>query len=141
MEHQTLTAMLAPAFFLTATASLLISANSRLARIVDHARQLVAALGASAQGPYRDDLVASIESQKRRGSIMMRTAQLLYVAIGCFVCTSLAVAAGVVWEDVSERVPIALASAGVIAILIASLLLSRESTLAIIAMNGEMNRH
>ena len=40
-HYATLTAMLAPAFFLTATASLLLSANNRLARIIDRARSLL----------------------------------------------------------------------------------------------------
>ena len=39
--HLVLTAMLAPAFFLTATASLLLSANNRLARIIDRTRALL----------------------------------------------------------------------------------------------------
>ena len=44
-DHTVLTAMLAPAFFLTATASLLLSANNRLARIIDRARTLLRELG------------------------------------------------------------------------------------------------
>jgi len=42
-HYAILTAMLAPAFFLTATASLLMSANSRLARVVDRLRSLIVA--------------------------------------------------------------------------------------------------
>ena len=41
--HAILTAMLAPAFFLTATAALLASANTRLARVVDRLRALIVA--------------------------------------------------------------------------------------------------
>ena len=37
-HYAILTSMLAPAFFLTATASLLMSANARLARVIDRAR-------------------------------------------------------------------------------------------------------
>ena len=40
-HYAVLTAMLAPAFFLTATASLLLSANNRLARIIDRPRTLL----------------------------------------------------------------------------------------------------
>jgi len=40
-HYAILTAMLAPAFFLTATASLLMSANNRLARVVDRLRNLL----------------------------------------------------------------------------------------------------
>ena len=38
-HYAILTAMLAPAFFLTATASLILSANNRLARVVDMLNQ------------------------------------------------------------------------------------------------------
>ena len=42
-HYAILTAMLAPAFFLTATAALLASANTRLARVVDRLRGLIVA--------------------------------------------------------------------------------------------------
>ena len=45
-HYAILTAMLAPAFFLTATAALLTSANARLARIIDRARALLRDLAA-----------------------------------------------------------------------------------------------
>ena len=40
-EHAILTAMLAPALLMAATGSLLISANTRLARVVDRLRALI----------------------------------------------------------------------------------------------------
>ena len=40
-HYAILTAMLAPAFFLTATASLLMSANNRLALVIDRLRQVL----------------------------------------------------------------------------------------------------
>ena len=40
-HYQILTAMLAPALFMTATSSLIMSANNRLARIVDRLRHLL----------------------------------------------------------------------------------------------------
>ena len=42
-HYAILTAMLAPAFFLTATAALLAAANTRLARVVDRLRGLIVA--------------------------------------------------------------------------------------------------
>ena len=42
-HYAILTAMLAPAFFLTATAALLSAANARLARVVDRLRSLIVA--------------------------------------------------------------------------------------------------
>ncbi len=85
--------MLAPAFFLTATGSLLVSANNRLARVVDRLRSLLRELDEggldAAQVKRMDRLIAL---QRRRGHLVLRGSQLLYAAISFFVGTSLAVA-------------------------------------------------
>ncbi len=89
-----LTAMLAPAFFLTATASLLMSANTRLARVVDRLRSLLHELNSvEAEGAAdRELLDRRILKQRRRTQLILRGSQLLYVAISSFVATSLFVA-------------------------------------------------
>src|SRR3989339_1197600 len=92
-HYAILTAMLAPAFFLTATASLLMSANNRLARVVDRLRNLLRELDEgdldAAQTERMDRL---IDVQRRRSNLVLRGSQLLYAAISFFVGTSLSVA-------------------------------------------------
>src|SRR3546814_18971389 len=84
--------MLAPAFFLTATASLLLSANNRLARVIDRARTLLSDL-AHLVDPHERELCEHwIAMQRQRSLIILRAGQLLYAAITCFVGTRLAVA-------------------------------------------------
>ena len=126
--HAVLAAMLAPAFFLTATASLLLSANNRLARSIDRARTLLKELQ-----EVHDPL------QRRRSLNILRAGQLLYVAISCFVGTSLAVSVDTFTGHRLGSLPIWLASAGVLSMFAASLLLARESTLAVTAINEEMD--
>lgn len=141
-HYAILTAMLAPAFFLTATASLLLSANNRLARIIDRARSLLKELS-DLQDPVQRALYEQrISLQRRRSLIILRAGQLLYVAISLFVGTSLSVAADSLFAHRLGPTPTILAAMGVTAMFAASLLLARESTLAVKAVNEEMDhRH
>lgn len=136
-----LTAMLAPAFFLTATASLLLSANARLSRIIDRARTLLRQLAEvdAEDANERATLERRIGLQRRRSLIILRAGQLLYAAISFFVGTSLAVAADTFFDHRLSALPALLAALGVLAMFAASLLLARESTLAVTAINEEMN--
>ena len=138
-DHTVLTAMLAPAFFLTATASLLLSANNRLARIIDRARTLLRELADVEEESERSLLEKRIALQRQRSLIILRAGQLLYGAISCFVGTSLAVAVDTFTGHRLGAVPTWLAAVGVVAMLAASLLLARESTLAVTAINEEMD--
>ncbi|NDK37457.1 DUF2721 domain-containing protein [Pseudoxanthomonas gei] len=141
-HYATLTAMLAPAFFLTATASLLLSANNRLARIIDRARTLLKELPGLEDPVQRALYEQRIAMQRRRSLIILRAGQLLYVAISLFVGTSLAVAADNLLAHRLGVLPTLLASLGVLAMFAASILLARESTLAVKAVNEEMDhRH
>lgn len=138
-HYAILTAMLAPAFFLTATASLLMSANSRLARVIDRARALLKELSETEDA----DAIAMIERrialQRLRSLIILRGGQLLYAAISFFVATSLTVAVDGFFGYRFGALPTALAVCGVLAMFAASLLLARESALAVSAVNDEMD--
>ncbi|WP_028920387.1 DUF2721 domain-containing protein [Pseudoxanthomonas suwonensis] len=137
--HAVLAAMLAPAFFLTATASLLLSANNRLARIIDRTRTLLRELTAIEDPKERELYEKRIALQRRRSLTILRAGQLLYGAISCFVGTSLAVSIDTFTGHQLATAPIWLASIGVLSMFAASLLLARESTLAVTAINEEMD--
>ena len=141
-HYATLTAMLAPAFFLTATASLLLSANNRLARIIDRARTLLKEMQDVHDPVQRALYEQRIALQRKRSLTILRAGQLLYGAISLFVGTSLAVAADNLFAHRLGPLPTILASLGVLAMFAASLLLARESALAVKAVNEEMDhRH
>lgn len=135
-----LTAMLAPAFFLTATASLILSANNRLARVVDRLRALMCEIGESQN---EEDLVVlehNIATQRRRSLRILQAGRLLYWAISCFVATSLTVAVDAFIGYRVEMLPTLFATAGVLGLFGASLLLSQESHMALAAVNEEMDQ-
>ncbi|MEL1264363.1 DUF2721 domain-containing protein [Pseudoxanthomonas putridarboris] len=138
-DHAVLSAMLAPAFFLTATASLLLSANNRLSRIIDRARSLLKELVDIDDEGERVLYEKRIALQRLRSLIILRAGQLLYAAISFFVGTSLAVAVDTFSGHRLGALPTWLAAFGVLAMFAASLLLARESTLAVTAINEEMD--
>lgn len=138
-HYAILTAMLAPAFFLTATASLLMSANSRLARVIDRARALLKELSETDDPDDIALIERRVAMQRRRSLIILRSGQLLYTAISFFVGTSLTVAADSFLGYRFGALPTALAVFGVLAMFAASLLLARESALAVSAVNDEMD--
>ncbi len=141
-HYPILSAMLAPAFFLTATASLLLSANNRLARIIDRTRTLLQELPQFEDESERLLHEQRIALQRRRSLTMLRAGQLLYVALSFFVGTSLSVAVDSFLDHRLGKLPILLAALGVLAMFASSLLLARESTLAVTAINEEMDhRH
>ncbi|WP_202839102.1 DUF2721 domain-containing protein [Luteimonas saliphila] len=138
-HYAILTAMLAPAFFLTATAALLASANARLARIIDRARTLLKDLADSEDVEERALLERRIAVQRRRSLTILRASQLLYVAISCFVATSLLVAGDSFFDHVFGPWPTIMAVLGVLAMFGSSLLLASEASLAVRAVNDEMD--
>ncbi len=138
-HYAILTAMLAPAFFLTATAALLGSANARLARIIDRARNLLKDLAASDDPEERALLEKRIVVQRRRSLIILRASQLLYVAITCFVATSLLVAGDSFFDHVFGPWPTVMAVLGVLSMFGSSVLLASEASLAVHAVNDEMD--
>ena len=137
--HAVLAAMLAPAFFLTATASLLLSANNRLARIIDRARTLLRELADVDDAGERALYERRIALQRRRSLNILRAGQLLYVAISCFVATSLLVAGDSFFDHVFGPWPTIMAVLGVLAMFGSSLLLASEASMAVRAVNDEMD--
>lgn len=139
-HYSILTAMLAPAFFLTATASLILSANNRLARVVDRLRTLIREIEQPHDAEYLAALEQSISVQRKRSMRIMQAGRLLYGAISCFVATSLFVAIDAFLQYRLDVLPTVSAVLGVLCLFGASLLLSRESALAVAAVNEEMDQ-
>ncbi len=146
-DNQVLTAMLAPALFMTATGSLLLTANQRLARVVDRLRvltdqcdHLVRGLGGFDHPAERLHHVRGmIRLQQRRGNIILTAITLLYGAFGLFVGSSLGIAVDSLTEYALMAVPVTLAVVGVICLLLASLAMFREARLGVRALNRDVD--
>jgi hypothetical protein len=136
-HHAILTAMLAPAFFLTATAGLLASANTRLARVVDRLRTLIASweLDAPDAGEREDQ----IRRHRQRAHLVLRACRLLYGALASFVGTSLTLAADALLGFTMGALPTAMAVLGVLFLLAASFAMWREVSLAVKSFDLEID--
>ena len=136
-HYAILTAMLAPALLMTATGSMLVSANARLARVVDRLRALIVEWQHVAPDPASRDL--RIRRHRRRAHLVLRACQMLYVALGCFVGTSLTIAVDVFLRYHIDVLPTALAVLGVAFLLGASLLMGIEVSLAVRSFDEELD--
>ena len=113
-DTQVLNAMLSPALFMTATGSLLLSANNRLARVVDRLRVLTDSgdgivRGATSLNRPEERLHhirGMIRLQQKRANIILTTVTLLYGAFGAFVGTSLGIAVNVLTNRIPPAIPI-----------------------------------
>src|SRR5690606_13613434 len=137
-HYAILTAMLAPAFFLTATAALLASANARLARVVDRLRSLIVAWDRDARGRAERD--EQIRRHRERAHLVLRACRLLYAALAGFVGTSLTLAMDAFFGFRIGTLPTALAVVGVLFLLAASVSLWREVSLAVKNFDGELDQ-
>ncbi|NUS38883.1 MAG: DUF2721 domain-containing protein [Lysobacter sp.] len=137
-HYAILTAMLAPALLMAATASLLVSANNRLARVVDRLRQLVIAWEHDA--PDRAVRDQQINRHRRRAHLVLRACQLLYGALASFVGTSLGLAFDAFLSFRLGAVPTALAVVGVLFLLSASVALGSEVALAVRSFDEELDQ-
>ena len=136
-QYRILTSMLAPALLMAATGSLLVSANSRLARVVDRLRAVIA-VWQSNPTEGRAELDAQIARHRRRAHLVLRACLLLYLALASFVATSLTLAADAFFNSVRLGViPTALAVVGVLCLLLASAFLAREVSLSIRSFDEE----
>ena len=130
--------MITPAFFLTATASLLVSSNSRLARVVDRMRQQIAELNATHEAVERARLEGRISLHRRRARLVLHSLQMLYGAISAFVGTSLAIAVDQFTHYRLVGVPTGLAMIGVLLVLAASISLGREARLSVTMLDADI---
>jgi hypothetical protein len=137
-HYAILTAMLAPAFFLTATAALLASANTRLARVVDRLRGLIVAWELDATDRAERD--EQILRHRQRAHLVLRACRLLYGAVASFVGTSLSLAMDAFLGFRLGAVPTLLAVFGVLFLLGASVALWREVSLAVISFDAELDQ-
>ena len=139
LDHSTiLGAMLAPALLMAATGSLLVSANARLARVVDRLRSLIVSWEQDA--PDRAERDTQIARHRRRAAMVLRACWTLYAALACFVGTSLGLAADALLGFKLEAVPTILAVIGMLCLLMASIFMGREVSLSVKSFDEELDQ-
>lgn len=137
-HYSVLTAMLAPALLMAATGSLLISANNRLARVVDRLRTLIA-LRHRAESDDSSALDRQVQRHRQRSNYVLRACMMLYSGLGAFVGTSLALAIDALSGYRLAGLPTVLGVLGVLCLLVASAWLSLEVRLAVRSFDEELD--
>jgi len=137
-HYAILTAMLAPALLMAATASLLVSANARLARVVDRLRALIVAWEQDA--PDRAEREDQIRRHRQRAQLVLSACRLLYGALAGFVGTSLSLAVDAFMGFRLGALPTAMAVIGVLFLLAASFALWREVNLSVRSFDLELDQ-
>jgi hypothetical protein len=145
-NYSTLTAMISPALFLTATGSLIISTSNRMSRIVDRVRHLADLSDHIDRGDTdldfpehrRQHIGIQLERLIWRSNRVRSALTMLYAALTAFVGTSLGLAVDMLLGHLVEAVPTMLAVAGVVLLMAASIQLVREARLALRGSNLEV---
>lgn len=137
-HYSVISAMITPAFFLTATGSLLISSNNRLARVVDRMRKEISYLRDTAPGPMRTEMEIRIGYHRRRSYLVLAALRILYAALSAFVGTSIGIAADAFFEQRLGYLPTLLAVLGVLLMLVASLCLGQEARISLRVLEREL---
>ncbi|MBS0260700.1 MAG: DUF2721 domain-containing protein [Planctomycetes bacterium] len=131
--NETVTAMIAPALFLTATGSLLISTSNRIARIVDRIRALVTQCesGEFEQLDFpelrRQHALQELRQLQIRSNRVAIAVTMLYMAFTAFAGTSLTIGLRSITGGFLESLPAVLAVAGVTLLFIACIFLVLEA--------------
>ena len=143
-----LSAMITPAVLISACASLILITSSRLVRAVDRTLEGSRRFAALASGEAeagadleeeRSMLFRQLDLNTSRCRLLQRALAQLYAAVGVFVGTSLAIGIVAVIGRQYTWLPVGFGLVGAGLLLWASALLVRESRIALVALEGEMD--
>ena len=139
-----LSAMITPALLISACGTLIFSTSARLARIVDRVRMLARQVEELCERPQEDperEQMVEIERQLATSAERTRLVQgsltSFYVALGLFVATTVSIG-GTRLLGRAEWLPAALGVAGTLVLFWGSVLLIRETRLALGSVRREM---
>lgn len=140
-----LSAMITPAVLLLATGSLIMTTSNRSIRCVDRVRERATEL--EALGDTRDEhtdakrkhLYSQLEINTRRARLLQKALSRLYLAIGFFVATSMAIGLVALLHVNVGFVPLLIGFVGAFLLFSASVYLILESRLANATTYAEMD--
>jgi uncharacterized protein DUF2721 len=134
--------MITPAFLILGAANLIGSSLTRLARSVDRARTVMERMNAHRQAG-EDKAAASCVAQLRRyrirGILVEISLAGFYLAIGCFVAASLAIALTHFSNHADSWIPAWLTVGGAVLLFMGTLLLFSETALATAMLRAEID--
>jgi len=145
-DYKILSMMIAPALFMTATGSLILSSNNRQSRVIDRIRVLINLLDQITLPTSTLDFPelrkqfhrTEIEMLQRRGNRIRTATALLYLSFALFVFSSLMIGIDLFLGTRVSSVPTVLALSGVGSLLVGCIFLFRESSTAVRTVDLEI---
>jgi hypothetical protein len=142
-----LSAMITPAVLISAASSLIMATSGRLIRAVDRTRETSTRFnelaGADAPSSEMEEerrvLFDMLDLNTTRCRLLQRALSRLYAALGAFVGTSVAIGIVAVSGRAYTWIPVSIGLGGAGLLLWASALLVRESRIALVALEREMD--
>jgi hypothetical protein len=138
-----LSAMITPAVLILACGSLIMTTSSRLIRAIDRIREMAHEIEQSADagdtGDKRRFLFSQLERSTTRARMLQRALTRLYVAVGLFIATSVAIGMISLAHLSFTWIPLVLGLAGAGFLFSASLLLIIESRIALSVTIADMD--
>ncbi|MBE2271164.1 MAG: DUF2721 domain-containing protein [Anaerolinea sp.] len=140
-----LSAMLTPAILISACATLSISTSARLIRALERVRELTRLIETHVRGvdALSDErlklLFYQLERVVRRVRLLQRALALLYVTLGSFVATSIAIGLVQLTNTEYTWLPLGLAMLGAALFLLTCWLLVLETRIALATVRAEMD--
>ncbi|HEY4735555.1 MAG: DUF2721 domain-containing protein [Gemmatimonadaceae bacterium] len=141
-----LSAMITPAVLISACGSLILATSDRLSKAMARTREISRALVPRTEEnrsqPREDErrlLFSQLDFATTRSRLLQRALSRLYVALGFFVGTSVAIGLVAITSSAFTIVPVALGLCGAALLLYAAFLLIKESRFALAAVNEEMD--
>ncbi|MEO6171594.1 MAG: DUF2721 domain-containing protein [Arenimonas sp.] len=135
-SYHILSSLLAPAILMAATGSLLMSANNRLARVVDRLRNLMTNWKQGARDQPAREL--QIQRHRKRSTYLLRACLYLYCALGSFIGTSLALAVDTLSGNRLSVLPTIIGIVGMCFLMGAVVYLGREVSAAVKSFDDEI---
>lgn len=136
-----LTAMFTPAVLVSACGSLILTTSQRLSRSLDRQREVAGLLrppvGAPPAAALRAHLLAQLRFAARRARLLQQVMTLLHLALGLFVASVFTIGVFELVQGSAAWVIAVLSVLGASLLLAASLLLIRESRLAVADVREE----
>ncbi len=143
-----LTAMITPAVLISACGSMILSTSGRLGRVVDRVRalsdrleEMPHKLGDTEDARERQAMIfEQLDKLTSRARILQRSMVTLYVALGMFVATSVAIGVvGIAGNQRYNLVPVIVGMLGACFLFYGSVLLIFEARLALSTIHAEMD--
>ncbi len=142
-----LTAMITPAVLISACGAMILSTSIRLGRVVDRVRVLSERLEEMVHGEPQLELFeerravifSQLDKLTRRARILQRSMTAIYLALGIFVTTSVAIGVVSVSRPIHQWIPVGTGLVGASFLFYGSMLLVFEARLALSTIQTEMD--